>query len=628
MSLRLASLLIISLFSVALLTAPSLGISVSVSTGDGSGVATSSSTYSLADSTSLNEQVTLMRSELQKSLQASGTGNNEISQQMTGGSSSLQSSLRSQGSLDISSSGYASADSASLGVGIAAQGDFSLSGQASQGQAESGQDAGVADGLISTSQSLSAGQGAISSQSTTMAGAAGYVGSAAFSQQNDMVATGSFLGDGQLSADLGAVATGKAATSGQASLDGVTYLSDGTMQEISSGSLGMGVMGLRETGNGVGTFDMNVFNKQAADGYSYGQAASTTGGSSSSYDLEGVRWNQNNPQIQLYLNPTGMPTSLTQDSARDAIAAAANTWDDAVAQNLFKDTNTVIVDSTKTVSDPFATSSTMDGYNVNGWWNLGGNTLGLTRYWYNPNSVVGGYKSLLDSDTWYAKEKSWTADWSTAVNSGNSIFDLQSVAVHELGHSIGMGDLYTLPASDPRSSDYAQVMNSYDAPQRTLGNGDRTGAQTLYGTSFESWLSGDINGDMKADLIHFIGGSVESWISNGDGTYNIKSFTPWQGYATGIGSWQVGDVNGDGKADLSQISGSNWVNSWISNGDGTYNIKSFTPWQGYATGIGSWQVGDVSGDGKADLSQISGSNWINSWISNGDGTYSVRSFAF
>ena len=62
-----------------------------------------------------------MKSELQKSLQASGTGNNEISQQMTGGSSSLQSSLRSQGSLDISSSGYASADSASLGVGIAAQ---------------------------------------------------------------------------------------------------------------------------------------------------------------------------------------------------------------------------------------------------------------------------------------------------------------------------------------------------------------------------------------------------------------------------------------------------------------------------------------------------------------------------
>jgi hypothetical protein len=149
-----------------------------------------------------------------------------------------------------------------------------------------------------------------------------------------------------------------------------------------------------------------------------------------------------------------------------------------VAQNLFKDTNTVIVDSTKTVSDPSVTGS-MDGYNVNGWWSLGGNTLGLSRWWYDPGSVVGGYKSILESDVWYTKDKSWTTDWNTAVNNGN-IIDLQSVATHELGHSIGMGDLYTL--SDARKNDYAQVMNLYDAPQRALGNGDRTGAQVMYGT--------------------------------------------------------------------------------------------------------------------------------------------------
>ena len=45
-----------------------------------------------------------------------------------------------------------------------------------------------------------------------------------------------------------------------------------------------------------------------------------------------------------------------------------------------------------------------------------------------------------------------------------------------------MGDLYTLPNGDPRKNDFAQVMNAYDAPQRTLGNGDKTGAQVLYGT--------------------------------------------------------------------------------------------------------------------------------------------------
>ena len=44
-----------------------------------------------------------------------------------------------------------------------------------------------------------------------------------------------------------------------------------------------------------------------------------------------------------------------------------------------------------------------------------------------------------------------------------------------------MGDLYTLPDDDPRQSDLQQVMNLYDGPQRELGNGDRTGAQSSYG---------------------------------------------------------------------------------------------------------------------------------------------------
>ncbi|MEI8003202.1 MAG: hypothetical protein WCG94_02590 [Methanothrix sp.] len=470
--------MIITLFSVALLTTPVLGFSVSVSTGDGSGAASSSSGYSLDDSTSLKEEFTLMNHDLQKSLQARGTGKNEISQQMTCGSSSLQSSLYIQGSLDISSSGYASAGAAELRVGLSGQGDLSLFGQASQGLAESGQEAAVADGLISTSQSLSAGQGALSSQSTQMAGAAGYVGSAAFSQQNDMVATGSFLGAGQMSADLGATATGTAATSGQASLDGVTYLGDETMQEISSESLGMRMMGLRDVGGAVGSFDMNVFSR---DNYAYDQAA--LGGSATSYDLTGYRWNQNNPQIQLYLNPTGMPTSLTQASARDAIAAAANICDDAVAQNLFKDSNTVIVDSSKTVSDPYSTGS-MDGYNVNGWWNLGDTALGMSRWW-TSGVMVDGYYSIIELDVWYSRDKSWTTDWNTAVSQGK--IDLQSVAVHELCHGIGMGDIYSstyggsLPPSDPRTKDFNQVMNLYNGPQRLLGDGDLTGVRKLYG---------------------------------------------------------------------------------------------------------------------------------------------------
>jgi hypothetical protein len=359
------------------------------------------------------------------------------------------------------------------------------------------------------------------------------VASAAFSQQNEMVATGSFLGEGLLSADLGAVAAETAATSGQASMDGVTYLRDATMQEISSESLGMRMMGLRETGNGIGTFEMNVFNREAGDNYAYNQAADTAGGSTSSYDLTGYRWNQNNPQIQLYLNPTDMPRSptMTDDLARDAIAAAANTWDNAVAQNLFIDTNTVIVDYNKAVNNPSAT--TMDGYNVNGWWDFSGtNTLGLSSWWYNPDSVVGGYKSILESDIWYAKDKSWST-----TGTGSAI-DFQTVATHELGHSIGMGDLYTLPNGDPRKSDYAQIMNSYDAPQWTLGNGDRTGAQKLYGVNIFIPLVGDWQGTGKdmAGLYNSANGMFYFDYDN-DGTSDAR-FKWTANLVPFVGDWQ------------------------------------------------------------------------------------------
>jgi len=94
---------------------------------------------------------------------------------------------------------------------------------------------------------------------------------------------------------------------------------------------------------------------------------------------------------------------------------------------------------------------------------------------------VNGYYSLMETDSWYNRDFAWTTDLATAQSTGR--IDLQSVALHELGHGIGMGDLYTLPDDDPRQSDLQQVMNLYDSPQRELGNGDRTGVQSLYGIS-------------------------------------------------------------------------------------------------------------------------------------------------
>jgi hypothetical protein len=144
-----------------------------------------------------------------------------------------------------------------------------------------------------------------------------------------------------------------------------------------------------------------------------------------------------------------------------------------VAKNLFADGTTVISDSGKSID-------TRDGYNVNAWKYLSEapSALAYCRTW-SGGPIVNGFYSAIESDV------SYNTNWAWSTSGGN--YDVQSVATHELGHTIGLGDIYsstyggTLPPSDPRTQDYEQVMNLYDGPQRTLGNGDKAGAQALYG---------------------------------------------------------------------------------------------------------------------------------------------------
>ena len=313
-----------------------------------------------------------------------------------------------------------------------------------------------------------------------------------------MLAEGSFSGQSSLAANLASRANERALSRGSVALDDMVILDDGSFEAVSAESknriMGMAGMKLAEDGKGTGSFAMSALNldlteeKGAAAAQISQTAAAASGGSYSSYALTGFRLNQKDPKMQLYLNPTDTPSGLTAASTQSAIASAANTWDDAVAQNIFADGTTVIIDSTKVVDNPFPSpgQEVSDGYSVNGWKNLGNGYLGLNRWWSNGQKV-DGYYSITEADTWYNIYYPWTTDLATA-QSTNKI-DLQSVATHELGHGIGMGDIYsttyggTLPPSDPRTQDFQQVMNLYDGPQRSLGNGDKTGVQQLYGTS-------------------------------------------------------------------------------------------------------------------------------------------------
>lgn len=127
-----------------------------------------------------------------------------------------------------------------------------------------------------------------------------------------------------------------------------------------------------------------------------------------------------------------------------------------------------------------------------------------------------------------------------------------------------------------------------------------------------SWLTGDINGDGRAEIIQpwANGGSLGMIVYGGT---NNSLGTIWasadMGQGPGAVSWLIGDINGDGKAEIIQ----QWANGgslgtivygW--NGSAMTTLWSSSN-MGQGPGAVSWLIGDINGDGKAEIIQ----EWAN-----------------
>ena len=657
----------LSMLSLLLLCAfaePTLSISVSLSSEGGVQQVSSSTIYNLDKSATLNEENLLGSGKILQKRQANGSGNNSLYQQMNDGEHALTSAIKSSGQFAAGSSFSTSSGSSAFNQQVIGKGKLDTTISSYDGSSSSWQHAGVSMGILETKQNLIAEDSMLTSQETGISGSEGRISEAVITGRDLSGYSGAFLGASEMNAAISAGADGTAANfQGSISIDGATYLDQANGQTLSDKSGGMSVQGLHISENGLSSFNLKAFkmDRSAFDSMNEPEIRSeeTTGnfGTHESYSLlieDGypMRWNTDDP-IQLYLNDASLAgTGISVDEAKWAIDIAANTWDSAVAKNLFADGETV-------KSSSFDPNDHDDGFSVHGWGPLddlenGKLTLAVVENrWENPK--VDGYWSIKESDAIYNNQFYWPD------------LDVQTVALHNLGNTIGLGEV-----EDPN-----QVMyHEYLGVNRDLNIGDIYGAQSLYGaglgligdfdgdgmsdiveinggdniitsysdgygwfdptiftpwtgynTGLGTWGVSDVNGDGKDDLQHIWGGDyINTWISNGDGTYYMRSFQPWQGYATNLGSWATDDVNGDGKDDLQHIWGGDYLNTWISKGDGTYQMQSFQPWPGYVTSVGGWATADVNGDSKSDLQHIWGGDYVNTWISKGDGTYQMQSF--
>jgi hypothetical protein len=148
-------------------------------------------------------------------------------------------------------------------------------------------------------------------------------------------------------------------------------------------------------------------------------------------------------------------------------------------------------------------------------------------------------------------------------------------------------------------------------------------ANAINGSQFDkpSTWQGDYNGDGKADLASYTNGTIYTYRSNGNGTFQTPvaqsiDTTKWE--KTRV--W-AGDYDGDGKTDLATYTNAT-IYTYRSNpnGNGTYLLltaQSVSTSEFDATYV--WP-GDYNGDGRVDLATYKNSNII-TYLSKGDGTY-------
>lgn len=182
-------------------------------------------------------------------------------------------------------------------------------------------------------------------------------------------------------------------------------------------------------------------------------------GVSAQFLVSGPRWPGNTLTWQY--DPSGRPADIADGLAE--ITAAAATWNSVGA-------NWQFVAGGRTEAGTGACGTELDGQNTIGWAAQAGSVLAVTCTWSRPEA--NGGETFVEFDMEF--DPTWT--WTTSTSNVNT--DLQSVALHEMGHALGLDHTaVTCPGSTMCATYSAGVI------LHTLSSDDLAGLFAVYGTA-------------------------------------------------------------------------------------------------------------------------------------------------
>jgi hypothetical protein len=186
-------------------------------------------------------------------------------------------------------------------------------------------------------------------------------------------------------------------------------------------------------------------------------------------------------ELEFVINPTGNLDGLDYSFIYNTIDASAETWDAEVEEELFVSSTTDLVPEN---GDNY-NDAQRDYTNEVFFADLPQEGAIAVCIVYYINVGPPSQRQILEFDLVFDADLVFVApdgniydySWGDATDDGDQM-DLQNIATHELGHSLGLADLYDDACSEQTMYGYASIE---ETKKRTLEAGDKAGIAVLYG---------------------------------------------------------------------------------------------------------------------------------------------------